>query len=306
MKIKMLLIAAMALVLTSCYVKETVVTFADAENMHFTPEGRLFLSSGKGLFELRKESNEFIPRKISTQNCAFGGITQIGSVIYTVCSEVKLINGAKWLLAYDLANEADGLNIIHTIDGVSLTNGLTSDGESTLYMADTNYFGQGTIVKFSLNGNNKKQVLAQVNNWAGAEQGISHPNGMQFIDNSILLTDGGAVKRLFLDGMGVISHSETLARKTAIFDDLIPYCGGAVVTDYISGQLFYINSEGDTKFSSGPATFQGASSVLVGQPPMFNSRQLVVTEKGILFEDNSQIGNRVSTATFDFDLATCR
>ena len=78
-----------------------------------------------------------------------------------------------------------------------------------------------------------------------------------------------------------------------------------LATDFVAGPLVFFDAKGELKYRTGLATFQGASSLLIGAPPMFDSNQLVATERGLLSEENSSIGNRISTASFNFDLNNC-
>jgi len=290
--------------LNGCYVKNEVSHLPEAENIHITNEGRVFISSGEGFFELTENNNEIQLRPFDTtlEACAFGGITQIHQTLYTVCSEVKLINAKKILFAIDLEQESPILNALVELNDLAVPNGLTSDGESALYLADTAYLGQGSITKITVDG---QRIVNMDSQWATAEHNVYHPNGMKYLNGSIFFSDLGAIKTLEIDQAGNPQFAQQLHQRFTIYDDIFPFCGGVIATDYVNGQVVLISKSGKIQYKTGFGSFQGASSVAIGKPPHFSSSQLVITERGILFDKNSNIGNRVSTATFDFDLDSC-
>ncbi len=292
--------------LSACYVKTAVDTVPDAENLHFTLDGRLFISGGSALFELQQQRETLSANNLNGPDCAYTGITQIEHMLFTLCTEVKLVNAKKWLLGFNLSEPDAQLEVIADLSHIALPNGLTSDGQRYLYIANTAYFSQGSIVRITVGEDSLQNIQDIDTQWAGKSQNVSNPNGIQFLDNQLWLTDGGNIKQIAINDDGSPEPARPFFHRNTIFDDLIPYCGGAIVTDYLSGQLFYIDASGNKQYATGFASFQGASSVLIGQPPMFDSNQLVITEKGILLDELSDIGNRLSTASFDFDLNSCQ
>ncbi|WP_144393779.1 hypothetical protein [Pleionea sediminis] len=295
--------------LSACYVKEQHVVIPDAENMHFTSDGRLFVSGGSQFFELVAESDGYSAKVIESPKCAFTGITQIRDVLFVICNEKKLINAENALLALNLSSEEGKLEKVASLTGINLPNGMTTDGRNTLYIANTAYFGRGTLVKIEVEQDNPENILSIDKEWASEVENVFHPNGIFYIDNTLWFTDGGSIKRLSLGNEiqeGELGQAELFYHRNTIFDDLTPYCGGVIVTDYLGGRAMYIDEDGEKQYDTGIASFAGASSVLIGRAPLFNSNEAVITEKGILFDESSSIGNRLSTASFKFDLSSCQ
>ncbi|WP_196139548.1 hypothetical protein [Aliikangiella sp. G2MR2-5] len=305
MKLRLVTVAFLSLLLNACYIKQEVARLAEAENLFFTDDGRLFVSSGEGFYELLKNAvnEEYQLKVISDFECAFAGITQLADTLYTVCSEIKLVNAKKHLLALDLNARDSKLLKIADISELDLPNGLTGDGESTLYLANTAYLGSGSISRITVN---QKEVNSIEHNWANGNHNVFHPNGIKFVENSLWFSDGGSIKNMLIAEDENATYANQFFNRLTIYDDITPYCNGVLAADFVGGQLVYISREGEVKYKTGFASYQGASSLLVGKPPLFSSYQVVATERGILFDKQSQIGNRISTATFNFDLAQCQ
>ncbi|WP_144395329.1 hypothetical protein [Pleionea sediminis] len=305
MKFKLCFCLIAGLIISGCYTKETVVRLPEAENLHFTESGRLFVSSGVGFFEMKKSEGSYSLEKLNEFDCGFAGITQISHYIYTLCYEIKFQDAKKYLYVLDLNDPNRHLSTIADISEYDLPNGLTSNGKDTLYIANTAYFGSGSIVKVDLS--ESLQVVDLIHSeWAAQDENVYHPNGIKWLNDGLWFTDLGNIKRIDLSGNATITMAQSFVSRLTVYDDLVPHCDGILAADFVGGQLVYIDSQGEIQYKTGIASFQGASSLLVGRPPLFQSNQIVATERGILLEESSNIGNKVSTATFDFNLNDCR
>ncbi|NVJ58837.1 MAG: hypothetical protein HWE27_00525 [Gammaproteobacteria bacterium] len=305
MRLKIVCGLLAAFLLVGCYTKKVVVRLPEAENLHFTESGRLFVSAGVGFFELVKNDGEFALEKLNDIDCGFAGITQISNFVYTLCYGIENPDANKYLYRMDLNDSDRKLEIIQDISEYDLPNGLTSDGVNTLYIANTAYFGSGAIVKINLS-EDLMSVVGVDSRWAAQNHNVYHPNGIKWLNEHLWFTDLGEIKTIDVSNDADSVMAQSFASRFTVFDDLVPHCGGILATDFVGGQLVFIDSNGKIKYKSGIGSFQGASSLLVGREPLFNNHQIVATERGLLLEKNSNIGNKVSTATFDFDLNVCR
>ncbi|NRA83823.1 MAG: hypothetical protein HRU22_08670, partial [Gammaproteobacteria bacterium] len=176
------------------------------------------------------------------------------------------------------------------------------------------------IAKLTLDYSGEQpSIISLEENFVGREHGLSTPNGIRIADNLLYVSDGNAVKRyriladgsipLYVGGDGVSTSNETLIWQgglTTIIDDIMPLCGGIVISDFLAGRIKYIKRTADTGgynetftevWSSSPLIFQSPSAMAIGQPPLFS------TEKGLLQEKKSNIGNRLSMLSLPIDLS---
>jgi len=103
---------------------------------------------------------------------------------------------------------------------------------------------------------------------------------------------------------GNITTRERLSHHLTIADDISPLYGGALVTDFLAGSIYYVDKNGDEdkNYRTNKLTFIGPSSVVIPQGNMFKNNQLIVTEKGILGDAISSIGNQVSVVNLPFNI----
>ena len=73
------------LVLAGCTPKQPVLDLPEAENLHFTPDGRL-IASGKGIYEIVLRNGQYQAVSLYAGDCGFAGIAQRGDWLYSVCA----------------------------------------------------------------------------------------------------------------------------------------------------------------------------------------------------------------------------
>ncbi len=289
------------LVLSACTPKQLVVNLPEAENLHFTPEGRL-IATGKGIYEIVKNNGQYHALSLYSADCGFAGIAQRGNWLYSTCATGPLWAMKRYLLAAELKpDQTPQFQIIREIDLV-IPNGMAFDPQGRLLLADENLLGTGKIVRIQLAANDPTHVLS-IDTWLDARHGVVHPNGIRMDGNAMFITDGGHVKIFQLNALGDVISQRTLFSRVTVFDDLLPACGGAAVADYVSGTVLYVDRNGIKKYESTPQSFPGASSLQIGRAPLFDPYQMVITEKGMLLEGDSRIGDKLVTVRANFDLA---
>ena len=289
------------LLLAACTPKQPVLDLPDAENLHFTPDGRL-IASGKGIYEIVLRNGQYQAVPLYSDDCGFAGIAQRGDWLYSVCATGPLWAPKRYLLAAQLqAGMTPQFQIIKEIE-LAIPNGMAFDRNGVLLLADENFFGGGKVVRVHIADGVVPQVT-RIDTWLDHRHGVFYPNGIRVVGDQLFLTDAGNVKIIRFDDDGNVLANRTLFSRATIFDDLLPACGGAAVTDYINGTVLYIDRDGNKRYESSAQSFPGASSVQIGRPPLFTGYQLLITEKGMLMETDSRVGDKLSTISADFDLA---
>ena len=295
-------LVASSLLLQGCLNKEKLAEMPEAENQVITENGRHFITSGKGLAEIVNVDNQLSLDYINAGCDAYNGIVSFNSHLIVVCADSALINARHTLMSARLEDgvKPDMSELIELTD-ISLPNGLTlTPDNNALLVADYLLLGRGKVSKFDLAITNSA-LTAQVNDlyFLDINQNIYSPNGLKFLGEDLYLTDfdytsltSRVVKVSFTQGEFLSSN--VLYEKVTILDDLLPTCGGVLVGDFLNGRLVFINSEGDV-FRSDYQEFPGLSSMIWGQAPLFSDNTLVITERGIIQDSLTSIGNQIST-----------
>lgn len=277
-----------------CGSKTVLASMPGAEYLHFTPDGRLFAASDLNIFEVTRSGDNWITTPLSSMDCSFAGIEQRGNVLYA--------NGCNQLFASELT-ATPLMEPIHSYEGFQLANGLTSDPDGNLYAVNGPISNTGPVdakvAKLRFNPQNPFEVLEQT---VWASDGLEFPNGIDYFNGNMYISDSsatqvqvGSVKTIPLRADGSAGTIETLAIWPGILDDITVVDGSYIlVADYLTGMIGQISLDGEVLQNTLPLTFENASSVLAGEPPMFNRNEILVTEKGLLGDTFSPVGNRLS------------
>lgn len=301
----------------------------DGENAFFTETGRLFVTDGFSLSEITDRST--VRRLITDTSGMFGGIAKAGAWLYVlhmtlqkplpaidlntlfasgdILTILQALSGAlmkKELLRADLS--APGTPVfypVHTLHDVVLPNGMAADADGNLYVADQTFLPGGKIIKLTVSAGNTPLVTQET--WLSGTNGCSSPNGMVIRGNTLYFTDfvitstkPAKVKKVdIINGRpGTVT---TLYSAFSFFDDLdvAVYHGEpvAAVCDYLLNSIVLINLNSGVKTRLGSGSIANPSSVHFGAGPQFKTNELVITEKGILYEMYSTYGNKLSCMT---------
>lgn len=303
------LLSTVMLPLLGCDSKtETIVgAIPDAENLFFTPEGRLFVSGGENVFEIVVKADGNY-QKLDTfhEDCLVEGITQRENYIYGVCSKTK---GAELLDSYLIAGKLETLTpdqldanqpelhptikmeVISPLSEILIPNGIAVGPHGDLYIAD---YGAPKIFKVALIN---PTTVAQISLWA------RHPdtlfNGLKWLDNELYfsgqsgITSGIVGKIEQLEDGSAGEPEIVFKRKQAVLDDILPFKGGLLITDYLKGSILFWK-DGEIQAETPRETFFAPSAVTLARSPMFDEDgALLVTEKGIIGDASEQYGNKV-------------
>jgi hypothetical protein len=279
----------------SCASLQELLTIPDAENMIFSAEGRLFVSGGQSVIEVLKNNDDFAARTLSSGVCNFTGLAIARNTLYANCGDGTLWAGA-------MNKSPMTISPVFNYEGMALPNGLTSSADGqTLYAVDgpvaTNSLPSPKIVKLKIAANNPLQVENQTT-WL--DLAGRFPNGIQRRGNLLYFTDSeipnlGRLNVVPIQNDGSAGMPLVLATLENLPDDFSILPDGFAVTYFFTGQVIKLNFQGEQVDGFNPLTFStGTSQVMQGRPPLFSTTDLLVTEKGILGEQSSPIGNKLT------------
>jgi hypothetical protein len=332
------LLAAVVPLLSGCLEKDKIATVPDAENQLFTPDGRLIVTGGTGVFEIKRAGSSYVAEAIVTDvsgTCNHTGLAQIGAWVFTACQQ------RPWGLLGPVDNHllaarpvaGQPLHFVQVdratpdpMDAFSIPNGLAATPDGKLLIADYNLLAATGVARATLDfSGTRPRITVMEKTWLGGTYGIYHPNGVRVKGNELFVSDVNFVKRYQFDAAGnvpmnlpapggrTVKNEVLVYLGVTIVDDIQPQCGGVIVNDYAGGQLIYMAPSGADSnglptyrqsLTSGLASLQSPSSAQVGQPPLFSGTDVLVTEKGILGEFTSDIGNKLSRVKAGVDLNT--
>ena len=334
-----------AFLISGCIEKEKIQQIPDAENILFTYQGDLLVSGGKDIYQIKASTDENGNISYSNtsvydgKNCSFGGIAQSGDWAFSVCKEMylqwqgftlRLIQDTH-LLAADLTKPSIEFIALDRnldddpMDDMAVPNGIGISPTGDIIIADTDFFAQSSVGRITLDYSNGFPEIAQFEpEWLDHTYGFQTPNGVKIDGNTLYVSDKNKVRRLYFDEAGEVPlaaftnpdgdyvsnlpGSNVLYTGDIIVDDILPYCGGIAVTHFLTHKLVFQAASGE-KYHTYPLSFFGPSALAIGQGQGFTGNDLMVTEKGVPLETNSNSGNRLSRVEMDFDLSdplTCQ
>jgi hypothetical protein len=326
-----------ALLVSGCIEKEKIVKIPDAENILFTEQGSLLISGGKSLFQVEQKFNEDGSSYYQAhdlypdRDCAFGGIAQSGEWVFAVCKEIYVAwKGWTFGVVQDthLFAAKDSKDLMHfqaldkdlsndPLDSMVIPNGMDFSPSGDLIIADEDFFSDSSVgrIKLDYSGDFPKFSSFEAD-FIDTDYGISSPNGVQIEGNMLYVSDKNTVRRFHFDENGEVpllftnEHGEEVSNLPddnlfytggIIVDDIMPYCGGIAVTHYLESKLVFQSASGE-QYKTLPFSFESPTALAIGKGQGFDGNDLMVTEKGVLLETGSDIGNRLSRVPMDVDL----
>lgn len=322
--------------LAGCLDRDSIAVIADAENQLFTPDGRLVVTGGTGVFEVvAAAGGGYAARPIAAEvsgSCNHTGLAQIGAWIFTACVQRRPFQSADHHLLAARAVAGQPLHFVQVdrasadpMDALALPNGLAATPDGRLLVADYRLPGTAGVARVALDLTGERpRITAFERDWLAAAHGIGHPNGVRVQGRELFVSDFSFVKRYLFDDRaevplfltmpgGVTVKNEVLVFQGATaVDDIEPFCGGVVVTDFIGGRLVYmapdgLDARGLPKYREARSTpwqaLHAPSSVKLGRAPLFDGHDVLITEKGLLGEFTSDYGNRLSRVKAGTDLS---
>lgn len=275
---------------SSCGEKTVLLEIPDAENLLFSPDGRLFVSGGLNVYEISRDGDAYQARPLLDGSDNFTGLALRSDVLYA--------NGFSGTLYAARLNANPSLRPIHEL-GLSSANGLASGPDGALYAVNGPAALASKIVRLRLDPADPFRVLEQ-SDWLRFAPGGSFPNGLQIRGHTLYYSESaptalGRIRKLEIGRDGQPGTAETVASLGSSLPDDFSLVGDAILAAYFTdGRIGLFGADGTRLAQTGLGSFQSPSQVRLGQPPLFASTDLLVTEKGLLGDNSSRIGNVLS------------
>ncbi|AXQ30258.1 hypothetical protein D0B54_16960 [Solimonas sp. K1W22B-7] len=276
---------------SSCGEKTVLLTIPDAENLLFSADGRLFVSGGTNVYEITRSGNEWAATALYDGSCNFTGLAIQRNTLYANCFDGKLY-------AARLTAQPQ-LQAIHDL-GIAAPNGLSDGPGHTLFMANGPFsptsLPNPQLRRVTLDPADPLKVVAE-DLWT--REGLLGPNGVQRKDNTIYVSNTGLgglaeLRAYDIQADGSAGPGRQVASFLSLPDDFSIVGDSFLVAGFGTSQIALIGPDGTLTSSTSLLSFSFPSQVRVGRPPLFAPTDLVVTEKGILGDNVSPIGNRLS------------
>jgi len=278
---------------TACGSKTAQIIIPDAENILFTPDHRLFVSGGENVYEITQNPDaSYTATPLAATNCNFTGLAQRGNTLYAAC-------GDNSLYAADITG-TPALSVIYTFTGIAgLANGMAIGPQGELYLADGPTGVQNPqIFQVKFDPNDPLAVISQ-DVWLSNTDGLVSPNGLAFSavegENRLYLTNSPQVQSVKINPDGSPGTLTTIATlPTIALDDLSLADDVLLVTDFTNSLVYRIALDGTIEQTSQPGDYASPSSVQRVQGPNFPENAVLITEKGVLGDTQSTVGNVLS------------
>lgn len=269
-------------VTTECGTKTVLLEIPGAENTLFTPDGRLFVSGSENVYEITRVDDNWLATPISATACNFTGLARVGGTLYANCFDGQLY--ATMLTAQPQ------LAPIHDL-GLSSPNGLTDGPDGELYVVNgplsPSALPDPKIVRLRLEPGNPLAVDEQ-SDWMATGE-LTFPNGIQRRGRTLYYTQSdtlgiapGVLQSVEIQTDGSAGEPQVIGYYDTLLDDFGLAGESFLLTNYAGGSLAIMNAAGEIEQESLPASFDNPSSVKLGQPPLFATGELVITEKGMV------------------------
>jgi hypothetical protein len=286
--------AADLCVSADCGERTVLLNLPGAENLTFSDDGRLFVSGGQGLFEIHKDADgAFRAERISTEAAGFTGLAIREGYLYAASGDGRLWAGA--------LTAAPQIEPIHAMTGMCIANGTTLGPDGRLYVVDEPLnicVPDPKIKRFTIDPRDPLKVI-QEEVWVqgsalgllsvGIGNTLRFPNGLQNDGHRFYGTDGGSIYTVDLLPDGSAGAVTPIYFTVDVHDDLGLVDGGVLLANFLTGRISLISRDGKLLQATAPATFSFPSSVRLGRPPMFEPTDIVVTETGLLLDQNLPI-----------------
>lgn len=285
---------------SACGEKTALLTIEQAENIFFTDDGRLFVSGGSNVFEIKRDGAAYSATPIFDGTGNFGGMAQRGDVLYVNCFTDGNVYATR-------LTDAPSLAPIHDT-GLGIPNGMSTGPDGEIYIVNgpipSSGFPDPKIVRLSFDPSDPMTVVEQTD-WLALPGNF--PNGIVRKERTLYVTSStplpptlGEVLRIAINDDGTPGAPESLVTLDGIPDDLSLAGDSLLVSLYAGGSIAQVSLDGEVRAQTDPFSFDNPSQVRVGRPPLFSTDEILVTEKGLIgdslttIEDSLTVFRRVN------------
>jgi hypothetical protein len=284
-----------------CGTKTRLVDIDFAENILFTDKGRLFVTGRSNVFEIVRDSDPsgtgYRANPTYAGSDAFGGMAQIGNMLYAVAYDGGLYTAR-------LDQDPITLQLIHQLSGTTITNGMAAGPDGELYITNgpvtTDFQFVPKILRVRFDANDPMTVVEQTD-WL--TKGLVIPNGLRRRGRTLYVVDAtlkpvelGVIKTVRINTDGTAGKPQLFADVAkSPLDDMALTRDGLLAAIFFGRAIAKVDFDGNVVAQTPAGTFDNPSSVAIGRPPLFDSSVWLVTEKGALFGPGSPtFGNALS------------
>jgi len=288
---KVLLVLISAALLPACLqqiVSQDVTRIHNAENIRKTDRGRIFVSGLDAVREIIDDGKGgYAAPTVLDESCSYyGGLAQLRDWMFSVCVDVHptIADGHLSLASGRLYARSlidDQVVLVGELNDFSLPNGLDAiAADDVILIADEDFTLGGGVARAAIDfSSGVPQVANLQTRWIGAGQNVFSANGVRVLGRDVFLTDINSIKRVPLNDEGEPGVAQTIYQAATVFDDLVPYCDGLLVADFIRGLLVYTTLNGGAVVES-PAGFTTPSAILPDATPLLDRQKMLVTLSG--------------------------
>ena len=276
---------------STCGERVVLMDLPSAENLTFSPDGRLFVSANGGVFEIKKDAAGAFTAAPIAEGCPGGlGLAIRGNILYAVCSGMHIYAGE--------LSATPQLKEIFALTGMCIPNGMALGADSNLYVVDEPLslcVPDPKIVRLTVDPANPLHVTQQETWLQGSPAGLLYlgldntlrfPNGLQSRGDAFFGTDGGSIYRVDLLPDGSAGEVVPLYFEPTPHDDLGIAGDNLLVADFAGVRILLLSQAGEPLQQTDRLLFSSPSSARLGRPPMFKPDEIVVTETGVLGDNN--------------------
>ena len=272
---------------SACGQKTALLDIPGAENLMFSPNGRLFVSGSQNVYEITRPGGAWQSTALYEGTCNFTGLALRGEVLYANCFDGQLYAGS-------IATSPVRLQPIHNL-GLGAPNGLATGPDGSLYLANgpvaTTALPDPKLVRLHF-GSDPFVVIEQAD-WLPLVPGLDFPNGVQwgdgangrlyFSQSTVLPVELGAIRTVTINSDGSAGTVTTLGSFAGLPDDFSVTGEHVLYTSYSNNQIGLLSPAGAILAQTTPLiSFDSPSAARLGQPPLFAPDEILVTEKGLI------------------------